>query len=313
MSTNLDLGDDPVAMLEATTWALAALVGTLRDATTTPLADVLEKHPQRTAVLEAAGLVSREGDVLTLHPSLVYADEATARNVVEARLSILRQAVAAATGAPGAGWADQDDAVLLNQGRASAMAGRALATRIVPALPGLAERLDAQGSRILDVGTGVAALALALARELPHAEITGIDVMERVLHLARKELAEAEEEAAARVLLRHQDVVDLTEQAAYDLAWLATPFLNEAELNAAIPRLVQATKPGGWLVAATIPAPPDPLRRAVAAWTAVRNGGNSYDTDRIAQAFTAAGLEDARRFPTIPGGPVLLAVRKPAD
>jgi predicted O-methyltransferase YrrM len=172
---------------------------------------------------------------------------------------------------------------------------------------------NAQGSRILDVGTGVAALALALARELPHAEITGIDVMERVLHLARKELAEAEEEAAARVLLRHQDVVDLTEQAAYDLAWLATPFLNEAELNAAIPRLVQATKPCGWLVAATIPAPPDPLRRAVAAWTAVRNGGNSYDTDRIAQAFTAAGLEDARRFPTIPGGPVLLAVRKPAD
>lgn len=313
-STVLNLGADPAATLEASAWALAALVGVVRDATATPLTDVLAADPQRTAVLEAVGLVRREGTTLTPHPSLVYADEPTARSAVAARLSSLRQAVAAATqtpaGATGGGWAEQDDAVLLNQGRASAMTGRALATKVVPALPGLAERLADEGGRILDVGTGVAALALALAHEFPRTEVVGIDILERVLDLARKELAGAEPDVADRISLRSLDVVDLTEQAAYDLAWLPAPFLAEAALNVALPRLRDALRPGGWIVVGTNPAAPDPLRQAVAGWNAVRNGGNSYDTDRMTRTLTASGLEEARQFPTVPGGPVLVGARR---
>ncbi len=162
---------DPAAMLDAAVWALAALIGTVDDAVTAPLADVLDANPARTAVLEVAGLVRGAGNVLTPHMSLVYADERTARSAVEARLSSLRQAVAAAShdpaGGTGGGWAEQDEAVLLHQGRASATTGRVLATKVVPALPGLDERLGGGDSRILDVGTGVAALALALTEQLP--------------------------------------------------------------------------------------------------------------------------------------------------
>jgi hypothetical protein len=52
------------------------------------------------------------------------------------------------------------------------------------------------------------------------------------------------------------------------------------------------------------------LRQAVGAWTAVLNGGNPLDTDGVAEALEAAGFRDQRRFPTVPGGPVLLAAQQ---
>lgn len=309
---SLDLNDDPSATLEAATWALAALIATLDGAATKPLADVLAANPQRTAVLEAVGLIQRDGDTLILHPSYQYPDGPTNRSAAQARLSSLRQAVAAAAGDQGeaGGWADQDDEVLRNQGRASAGTGRAIAGKVVPALPGLADRLDGQGSRILDIGTGIAALALALAEAFPRAEVVGIDVMERVLELARKELADAGTEAAGRVTLRHADVVDVAEQAAYDMVWLPAPFLTEAALTQALPRLIEALKPGAWIVVGTNPAAPDPLRQAVADWHAIRNGGNADDADRMTKTLTGYGLRDERQFPTVPGGPVLVAARR---
>ncbi|GAA3410163.1 hypothetical protein GCM10018952_13560 [Streptosporangium vulgare] len=72
------------------------MIGTMRDALTTPPADVLAAAPQRTAVLEAAGLVERNGDELIPHPSLRLGEGPTARSAGEAKLSSLRQAVAAA-------------------------------------------------------------------------------------------------------------------------------------------------------------------------------------------------------------------------
>jgi SAM-dependent methyltransferase len=311
----LHLGEDPVAALDAAAWALAAVVGTLRDTLTAPLPEVLAADPQRTAVLESVGLVHRDGDGFSAHPSLLHADAATARSAMEARLGSLRQAVAAAgpdlSAGPGGGWAAQSDEVLLNQGRASAATGRALGTRIVPRLAGLAERLATPGSRILDVGTGVGALAQALAEQFPQARVEGIDVLDRALDLARTELAAADPRTAARVSVRRQDVAELAEAGAYDLLWLPAPFVSEGALNAALPRLAAALVPGGWLVAGTNPPSADALRRSVGRWTAVRNGGNSYDTARMTAALEAHGLTETADFPTVPGGPVLVAARRP--
>ncbi|MEO3813993.1 class I SAM-dependent methyltransferase [Sphaerisporangium sp. B11E5] len=313
--SGLVLGDDPVAALEAASWALAAMIGTMREALTAPVADVLATAPERTAVLEAVGLVTREHGGLTLHPSLRDATGQTAVGAVEAKLSSLRQAVSAAAApvahdAANGGWAGLDDEVLLNQGRASAVTGHALATKIVPQLTGLADRLGTADGRILDVGTGVAALAVALARAFPRAHVVGIDILDRVLDLARIELAGAGD-AAGRVSLRRQDVAELAEHAAYDLVWLPAPFLTEAALSAALPRAIDALRPGGWMVVGTNPASPDSLLRAVGRWTAVLHGGNSYDTERMAATLTASGLRETRRFPTVKGGPVLVAARSP--
>ncbi len=315
MSGALPLGEDPVATLEAAVWAMAAVVSTQRQALSEPLEDVLAGDARRTAVLESVGLVRREADGFAVHPSLLPADALTARSGVEAKLSSLRQAVSAALdaqAAAGLGWGAQNDEVLLGQGRASAATGRALAGKVVPALPGCAERLRAEGSRVLDVGTGVGALAVVLAASFPEARVEGIDVLERALGLARAELSAADPAVAARVRLRRQNAAELSQEERYELIWLPAPFLSEEELRAALPRLAAALVPGAWLVAGTNPAADDALRRSVGRWTATLGGGNSFDTARMSEELVALGLEEVRTFPTVPGGPVLVAARRPA-
>ncbi|WP_409467927.1 hypothetical protein [Streptomyces sp. HC307] len=110
---------------------------------------------------------------------------------------------------------------------------------------------------------------------------------------------------AARASLRHQDAADVSETETYQLIWLPAPFLSEEALRAALPRLVEALVPGAWLVAETNPVADDALRRSVERWTAVRGGGNSFDTARMGEELDALGLEETRTFPTVPGGPVL--------
>lgn len=290
---------DPVAELENAAWVLAAVTATHRDAARGCLADALAADPDRTAVLDAAGLTRRPGPSPALH------DQSTAGSAAAAQLSVLRQVLGAAAGELPPGWAAQPDQVLLDQGHASAAVGRALATVLVPTLDGLAARLAVPGSRILDVGTGVAALALALARELPHARVTGIDSWDRVLGLARAELRQAGA-PAERVELRRQDAADLREPGAYDLIWLPVPFLSERSLAASLPRLLDALAPGGWLVSGMLPVPPGELAAAVARWKAVRNGGNCLGPDRMGAALRDAGLRNVARFPAAPGGAVLM-------
>lgn len=303
-----DPAADPVAELESAAWALAAVIGVHRDAAEDSLAGALAADPDRTAVLEAAGLVRRTGGGLIPHPALQ--DRPAAGHAAAARLSVLRQVLGTAVGEVPPGWAAQPDQVLLDQGHGSAAIGHALATRLVPALDGLASRLATPGSRVLDAGTGIAALAIALARELPHVRVTAIDSLDHVLRLARAELRRAGA-PAERVELRHQDAADLREPDTYDLIWLPAPFLSEESLTAALPHLADALTPGGWLVAGTYPAPPGELAAAVARWNSARNGGNSLGPDRLAAMLRELGLGGVGQLPTVPGNPVLVTGQRP--
>lgn len=74
--------------MEAAIWALATLIATLDDTATKPLADVLAASPRRTAVLEAVGLIQRDADALSLHPSYQYPDGPTNRSAAQARLTL---------------------------------------------------------------------------------------------------------------------------------------------------------------------------------------------------------------------------------
>jgi hypothetical protein len=87
--TGLQLGPrcNPLASLEAASWALAAVVATMRDALTAPIASVLAADPERTAVLDAVGLVERNQGEPTLRPSLRRGAGPTAASAVEAKLS----------------------------------------------------------------------------------------------------------------------------------------------------------------------------------------------------------------------------------
>ena len=83
-----------------------------------------------------------------------------ARRLGESIASAMGQAIEAAKGsAVDSGW-NADDDTLVAQGRASAAAGRLLPTTVASQLIGLSERLAQPGAAMLDVGTGVAELAV---------------------------------------------------------------------------------------------------------------------------------------------------------
>jgi methylase of polypeptide subunit release factors len=90
----------------------------------------------------------------------------------------------------------------------------------MPMLAGLQETF-ADGARMLDVGTGVAAMAVAYAELFPQLTVVGIDVMPRVLALAEQTVAASS--VSDRIILRQQDVISLDEPETYAFAWLPAP------------------------------------------------------------------------------------------
>ncbi len=76
---------------------------------------------------------------------------------------------------------------------------------------------------MLDVGVGVAALAVAYAELFPELTFVGLDVFPRVLELAARTVGASK--VSDHVVLRRHDVTSLDEKATYALVWLPVPFL----------------------------------------------------------------------------------------
>ncbi len=160
----------------------------------------------------------------------------------------------------------------------------------------------AQVNRFLDVGTGVGLLAVSAANVWPDAEIVGIDPWEPSLERARKNVAGAG--FGDRITLRRQTLGDLDDTDAYDCAWVPTFFVDEASLEEALPRLVGAMRPGGWIAFGRFHPGRDPLADATDALTTIRAGGSVLSTDRAIELLTAAGCASVHAAP--PAGPAPL-------
>lgn len=124
--------------------------------------------------------------------------------------------------------------------------------------------------RIVDVGTGSGCIALALAKELPHAEIHASDISQPALEIARANAARLNFDA--RVQFHHGDLLAGFEAASIDFVVSNPPYVGESDIverqvfeheprNAVfagktgtevierlVPQAKQALKPGGWLV-----------------------------------------------------------------
>ncbi len=90
-------------------------------------------------------------------------------------------------------WSHRDPALLQAQGRASGI----VATLMAEA------GLGSPRARILDVGTGVAGLAIAFCREFPQATVVGIDPWPPSLELARHNVVSAD--LTDRIALRRNN------------------------------------------------------------------------------------------------------------
>jgi SAM-dependent methyltransferase len=184
-------------------------------------------------------------------------------------------------------WNVVDDSVLDGLGAASAGFAVQIRDVVAPRLADLEQRL--QGTPvILDVGSGVAALSIALAATFATAHVVGIDVWEPALARARVNVAASG--LGERIDIRRQDVCDLAVDREFDLIWFAGPFIPTDLQLRALQRCAAALKQGGWLVYGTF-AGRDPLSDALADLRALRSGGPVVDDEAIGSLLRSAGLE----------------------
>jgi len=188
------------------------------------------------------------------------------------------------------GWTFTDPVILDGWGRASGMVPMGIAA---------AHQDLAQVERFLDVGTGVGLLAVSAANVWPNSSIVGIDPWEPSLERARANVDQAG--LGDRVTLRQQALGDIDDVDTYDCAWVPTFFLTESHLEQALPAVVKAMRPGGWIVLGRMRTMPNPLAEATQALETIRFGGANLDTKRAEELLTKAGCVDVHAAP--PAGP----------
>jgi hypothetical protein len=205
-------------------------------------------------------------------------------------------------------WAGQSDEALLAQGNASRLAGPMMAQQGLSWMSGLAEAFATPGSRMLDVGTGVAGLAVSFAEHFPALTVVGIDVLPRVLALAAHTVAASTVED--RVILRQQDVGTLQEPDTYVFAWVPAPFLPEQALREGVFRVVDALVAGGWLMLGHGKYAGTPAEDALLRFKTIAYGGTALDDDQAEELLRNAQLGDVRTVPTPAGSPAITLGRK---
>jgi SAM-dependent methyltransferase len=181
------------------------------------------------------------------------------------------------------GWTFTDPLVLEGMGRGSMM--------IPPVLRGAAPEL-ANVTSLLDVGAGVGWLAVSAANTWPDATVVGVDVWEPALERARTNVREAGLDE--RVTLRNQDITALDDIDTYDCAWVPTFFLTDGALVKGLTNIVNAVRPGGWIVLGRFAPPPDPLTEATMTLKTIRSGGGVLSDDRAKDLLQDAGCTSIR-------------------
>jgi release factor glutamine methyltransferase len=132
--------------------------------------------------------------------------------------------------------------------------------------------LSPRNLHIIDVGTGSGAIALALATELPSAEIHATDISPEALEVARTNAARLE--LASRIEFHLADLLNGLPSTSFDIVVSNPPYVGESEeesvqlevrkfeprnavfagptglevIERLIPQALAALRPGGWLV-----------------------------------------------------------------
>ncbi len=144
--------------------------------------------------------------------------------------------------------------------------------------------------RIVDVGTGSGAIALALAKELPSAEIDATDISPQALEVARANAAR--HELTSRIEFRQADLLNGFSPASFDFVVSNPPYVGESEedsvqlevrkfeprnavfagptglevIERLIPQAQTVLRPGGWLIFEISGTIADHLRGLLSNW-----------------------------------------------
>jgi release factor glutamine methyltransferase len=169
----------------------------------------------------------------------------------------------------------------------------------------------ADSFRILDVGTGSGCIALALAKELPSAEIHATEISTAALEIARANAARLQLEAC--VQFHCTDLLQGLELGAFDFVVSNPPYVGESEedqvqlevrkhephnavfagatglevIERLIPQAHESLKPGGWLVMEISGTVAERVRGLLAEWNEVEITNDLQGIPRVASARIA--------------------------
>jgi hypothetical protein len=289
--------------LQQGVWQLAALVVALRD---DPARDPEQKR-QAELVLVELGLMSENSTGIAPAAGLAELIKSGFSDLAAESAAHILQAAAVVSGA--AAWASLGDDALLAQGRSGARAAAAFKTFMLPALEGLKDLFDGESPQMLDVGVGVAAMAVGYCRTFPRLRVVGLDVFPRALELAKRLVDEAG--LADRIELRNQDVASLEDEQAYEVVWLPAPFGPRPALDAGLPRMAKALVPGGWLIMPHGKFHDNLLQNALGRFQTTVYGGATLDDEEAQALLSGVGLEQVFTIPTPEGAPALTVGRRP--
>jgi SAM-dependent methyltransferase len=188
------------------------------------------------------------------------------------------------------GWRYKDPDVLQATG-ASSEAFPVILEKVAHLMAGVSERLAA-GARFLDVGTGVARLAIASCKRWPSMRVVGLEPWPPSLAIAMKNVAEARLED--RIELRAIRVEELNDPEPFHLVWLPGPYLPSSVLPLAAQCARRALAPGGWVILGVFGSVPDPLALAVTELRVVRSGGDPLRAADGERVLTDAGFREVR-------------------
>ncbi len=111
---------------------------------------------------------------------------------------------------------------------------------------------------ILDVATGTGDLAIHLARRLPEARITGVDLSSGMLAVGRKKVADAG--LGERISFREADCLALPfDDESFDCITVAYGVRNFACIEAGYREMYRVLRPGGRLCVIELSTPVNPL------------------------------------------------------
>jgi len=147
--------------------------------------------------------------------------------------------------------------------------------------------------RVLDVATGTADLALALAADLPQAEVIGVDISEGMLEVGRQKVER--NGLHPRVRLDQADAENLPfEDGSFDAVTVAFGVRNFENLDKGLGELQRVLRPGGHLMVLEFSRPTSPLVKGLMnlySRSLMPALGGWLSKDRAAYAYFPASVQ----------------------
>jgi len=164
-----------------------------------------------------------------------------------------------------------------------------------------------EGNRIVDVGTGSGCIAIALATELPEAEMLATDISRAALEIARTNAARQLQD---RIQFHQTDLLEGFEARRFDVVVSNPPYVGQSEedhvqlevrkhephnavfagpsgleiIERLIPQAGAALKPGGWLVMEISGTVVAGVKRLLSGWDQVRIVDDLQGIPRVVSA-----------------------------